>query len=137
MKKTLLFVLLAGIAAFTLPSDNFAKDFPASYVPHITINKYLPQRDGTVIVDLSWDNIPQNIDANGIITVAGPNIANVEGGNDGVNRVTNTVDNIHFTIKKEDGTVMKLIYGQRDKDKGYGYNVVEYWLFKIAGPDGK
>ena len=30
---------------------------------------------------------------------------------------------------------MKLIYGQRDKDKGY--SVVEYWLFKIAGPDGK
>jgi len=105
MNKFQLFVSLAGIAMLTVPSNNFAKDFPASYVPHITINKYTPQKNGTVIVDLSWDNIPQDIAANGIITVAGTNLANVEGGNDGVNRVTNTVDNIHFTIKKEDGSV--------------------------------
>jgi hypothetical protein len=135
MKKLRLFVFLAGAVMLTIPFNNFAKDFPASYVPHITINKYIPQKNGTVIVDLSWDNIPQNIAANGVITVAGANIADVEGGNDGVNRVTNTVDNIHFTIKKEDGSVMKLIYGQRDKEKGFV--VVDYWLFKIADPDGK
>jgi len=134
MKKFLLSIIFAGIVALTAPSKNFAKDFPSSYVPHITINKYTPQKNGSVIVDLSWDNIPANIPANGIITVAGANIAGVEGGNDGVNRVTNTADNIHFTIKKEDNTVMKLIYGQRDKDKGYV--VVEYWLFKIADPQG-
>jgi hypothetical protein len=134
MRKLSLFVFLAAFAMLTIPSNNFAKDFPASYVPHITLNKYTPQKDGTVIVDLSWDNIPSNIDANGVITIAGANVANVEGGNDGVNRVTNTVDNIHFKLKKEDGSVMKLIYGQRDKTKGFV--VVEYWLFKIADPNG-
>jgi len=87
------------------------------------------------MVDMSWDNIPSNISTNGVITVAGSNIADVEGGSDGVNRVTNTIDNIHFKIKKEDGSVMKLIYGQRDKTKGFV--VVEYWLFKIADAQGK
>ena len=135
MKKSRIFLMLAGIAALTLPSKNFAKDFPASYEPHIQINKYTPQRDGTVIVDMSWDNIPENIKDSGIITVAGKNIADVEGGTDGVNRVHNTVDNIHFTIKKQDGSVMKLIYGQRDKDKGY--TVIEFWPFRIADANGK
>jgi len=135
MKKLRLFILLAGFIATIISSNNFAKDFPESYVPHIQINKYTPLKNGNIMVDMSWDNIPSNISANGVITVAGSNIADVEGGTDGVNRVTNTVDNIHFIIKKEDGSVMKLLYGQRDKTKGF--IVVEYWLFKIADADGK
>ena len=134
MKKSRIFLVLAGIAALMLPSKNFAKDFPASYQPHIQINKYTPQKDGTVIVDMSWDNIPANA-RDGVITVAGKNVGDVEGGHDGVDREHNTIDNIHFTLKKEDGSVMKLIYGQRDKDKGY--TVVEYWLFRIADANGK
>jgi hypothetical protein len=135
MKKSRTFVMIAAIAALTFPSKNFAKDFPASYQPHIQINKYTPQRNGTTMVDMSWDNIPESIKTSGIITVAGANLVDVEGGMDGVNRVHNTVDNIHFIIKKQDGSVMKLIYGQRDKDKGYV--VVEYWLFRIADKNGK
>jgi hypothetical protein len=133
MKKysTLLIVVVSMLSmAANTPGDTF----PPLYEPHIILSNYKFMDNGQVKIDLYWDNIPKEAAKESVMTVTGANILNVEGGGQGVEIKANTIDNIHFTIKRADQSIMKLVYGQRVKGSK-NLQVLQSWKFKFVPPE--
>jgi hypothetical protein len=127
-------LLLVVVSMLNIAASSPDDKFPPYYEPHIVLSHYKFMDNGQVKIDLYWDNIPKDAAKESVMTVTGPNILNIEGGNQGVEIKANTIDNIHFTIKQADETVMKLVYGKR-VDGSKNLEVLQSWKFKFVPPE--